>query len=164
MRLLFIHIMKIQEKNIWWTIVTLCTLLQIARIISPSLASQPLFARIQLFALATIISIAVSASVISSSLFGKYENNRNTITSNLFNKQKRLTVTGYKVYYRSQKRVATIFSLIIWSILAFLFRKDELEGDLFCFLLPISFIGPVLYMRDRIKRTNNKTFQIDKQA
>ena len=65
--------MKIQEKTIWWTIVTLCTLLQLARIISPSLANQPSFVRIQLFALATIISIAVSASVIRSALFGKSE-------------------------------------------------------------------------------------------
>jgi hypothetical protein len=77
-------------------------------------------------------------------------------------KQKKLSIIGYKVYYRSQKRVAIIFSLIIWMVFAFLFSKKKLEGDFFCFLLPISLIGPVLYLRDRIKGTN-KTFQKDKQ-
>ena len=153
-----------QEKTIWWAIVTLCTLPQLARIINPLLATHPSFVKIQLFALSAIISIAVSASVIRSPLHGKSEETKHITTSNLSGKQKRVSVTGYNVYYRLQKRVALIFSFIILIAYAFLFSKDKLEGDLFSFLLPISLIGPVLYLRDRFNRTDSKALHKDKQV
>ena len=156
--------MEIQEKTIWWAIVTLCTLPQLAGIINPLLATHPSFVRIQLFALSAIISIAVSASVIRSPLHGKTEGTRHTTVSNLFRKPKRVSIIGYKVYYRIQKRVAIIFSFIILIVSAFLFSKDKLEGELFSFLLPISLIGPVLYLRDRFKGKDSKALQKEKPA
>jgi hypothetical protein len=147
--------MKIQEKTIWWAILLLCIFLQLVRIIIPSLASRPSFVSVQFLGIGTIISIAVSASVIKSPLFGKSETSRQVNAVNLTRKQKKVLSTGYKTYYRSQKRVAVFFSLIIWAILAFLFYMDKFEIELSCLFLPISLVGPALYLRDRIKRTNN---------
>lgn len=147
--------MKIQEKIIWWAILLICIFLQLVRIIIPSLASKLSFVSVQFMGLGTIISIAVSASVIKSPLFGKSESSRQVNAANLTRKQRKVHITGYKAYYRSQKRVAVIFSLIIWTILAFLLYIDKFEIELSCFFLPVSLIGPGLYLRDRIKRINN---------
>ena len=147
--------MKIQEKTIWWAILLLCIFLQLVRIVIPSLASKPSFVVVQFLGIGTIISIAVSASVIKSPLVGKFEMNQKVNAVNLTEKQKKVLITGYNTYYRSQKRVAVLFSLIIWAILAFLFYINKFEIELSCLFIPISLVGPGLYLRDRIKRTNN---------
>ena len=133
----------------------LCIFLQLARIIFPALAGKPSFISVQFLGLGTIISIAVSASVIKSPLFGKSEMSRQVDVENFTGKQKKILITGYKSYYRNQKRVAVLFSFIILAILAFLLYINKLQIELACLLLPISLIGPVLYLRDRIKRANN---------
>lgn len=144
--------MKIKERTIWWAIVIVCMLVQLAKVAYPSLASQVIFVRTQLFALATIIATAVAASVIKPPLFGFSDNTRLIVKSGIFKKQKEVSVTAYEAYYRSQKKVAMVFSMLIWTIFAILFSVEKLDDRLFCFLLPISLIGPVLYFRDRIRQ------------
>ena len=142
---------KSKEKVFWWVVVFLCALLQLLRIVEPALANNASFESIQLFALATIIAIAVSASVISGGLHGKSEKDIDVTTSNMFGNKKKVTFVRYSDYYHTQKKVAVIFSLVIWTILGFTYKAGGLENGLISFLLPISLIGPALYIRDALK-------------
>ena len=73
-----------KEKAFWWLIVILCILLQLLRIVEPSLADRPSFESIRLFALATIIAVAVSASIVNGGLHGKSGKDLDVTTSNIF--------------------------------------------------------------------------------
>ena len=142
---------KSKEKAFWWVVVLLCALLQLLRIVEPSLADRSSFESIQLFALATIIAITVSASIISGGLHGKSEKDIDVMTSNMFGDKKKVTFVRYSDYYHTQKKVAVIFSLVIWAILGFSYKTGVLGNGLISFFLPISLIGPALYIRDALK-------------
>ena len=129
----------------------LCALLQLLRIVEPSLADRPSFESIRLFALGTIIAIAVSASIINGGLHGKSGKDIDVTTSNLFGKKKKVTFVRYDDYYRMQKKVAVVFSLVIWVIFGFAYKMGLLGNGLFSFFSPISIIGPGLYIRDALK-------------
>jgi len=140
-----------KEKAFWWVIVLLCALPQLIRVVEPSLAERPSFESIQLFALATIIAITVSASIISGGLHGKSEKNIDVTTSTIFGNEKKVTFVRYSNYYHTQKKVAVIFSLVIWAILGFSYKAGVLGNGHISFFLPISLIGPALYIRDALK-------------
>jgi len=142
---------KNKEKVFWWVIVLLCALPQLIRIVEPSLADRSSFESIQLFALATIIAIGVSASIISGGLYGKSEKDIDVTTSNVFGKKKKVTFVRYSGFYNTQKKVAVVFSLVIWAIFAFAYKAGVPGIGLISFFLPISLIGPALYIRDALK-------------
>jgi hypothetical protein len=142
---------KSKEKVFWWVVVLVCALLQLLRIVEPSIADRSSFESIQLFALATIIAITVSASIISGGLHGKSEKDIDVTTSNMFGNKKKVTLVRYSGYYYTQKKFAIIFSLVIWAILGFSYKMGVLGNGLISFFLPISLIGPALYVRDALK-------------
>ena len=142
---------KSKEKAFWWVVVLLCALLQLLRIVEPSLADRSSFESIQLFALATIIAITVSAAIISGGLHGKSEKDIDVTTSTIFGNKKKVTFVRHSNYYHTQKKVAVIFSLVIWATLGFSYKTGVLENGLISFFLPISLIGPALYIRDALK-------------
>jgi hypothetical protein len=146
---------NIQESAFWWTVVAICALPQLARIAFPPLSDYPGFEEVQLFALSSIFTVAVCASVIKSPPLGQSDTLWRTGGKDSSGEGRGPVIAPYGTYYRSQKRAAAAFSLAIWIALVLMSILDSLDSKLFFFLLPISLCGPGLYLRDGAKNSGD---------
>lgn len=131
--------MKIKESSFWKLIILICLLPTIIRFLEPMVIKSRIWLPIQHFAFGTIISIATGATILT-----KY-----------------LKTEGFidpKTFIVKQKIVAIIGTLILGMILIFMAINNKFQECGGWLLLPVSFIGIVLYLREIIKKKiiNNK--------
>lgn len=133
--------MKIKESYFWWGAVFICAIPTIVRLLNPTAVTILIFPAIQQCAFGIVVSIATGAAIVAR--YSKKE--------------------GYvdpKKFVAKQKLVATILgALILGPILIYAAITERFQEFGGWILLPVSFIGPILYLRDIVFRkgliTNN---------
>ena len=120
---------RISEAQFWRGLVWIAAAVTLIRFIVPGAAEMPGSLAIQHFALGTAMCIGIGASVVE-----PYPPTRGLVP--------------YEVSIRGQKAAGTVIGLVLGLVLLVAAWKGQFAESGGWLLLPVCFVGPVLYLRD----------------